>query len=139
PGGTSYLLRPAEEIRREFRPSVLDQPRLRTPMLRFPTPPGTRGQHVTIRFVPHHQDQIQVCVVAEVCDCLHHGMQNARKNPAEPDRQWLLLVAFAENRGVLRWRGTAENRRRQKQKENLSMLLRAFFGLDEDPFGPLED
>jgi hypothetical protein len=50
-----------------------------------------------------------------------------------------LLVAFAEGRGVVRWRTTAENRRRQKHKEELSKLLRAFFGITDEPFEPLED
>jgi hypothetical protein len=138
-GGTWSLQRPAEGILREFRLSVLDQPRLRAPTLRFPTPPGTRWQNVTIHFLTQHQVQVQVGRVAEVFDFLQLGMQDGRKNPVEPDSQWHLLVDFAENRGVVRWRSTAENRRRQKQKENLSKLPRAFFGLDEDPFEPLED
>jgi hypothetical protein len=138
-GGRWCLHRPAEEVLRDFRLSMLDQPRLRTPTLRFPTPTGTQWQNVTIRFVTQHQVHIQVGRVAEVFDFLQLGMQDGRRNPVEPDSHWHLLVAFAENRGVVQWHSTAENRRRQKQKEKLSRLLRAFFGIDDDPFEPLED
>jgi hypothetical protein len=50
-----------------------------------------------------------------------------------------LLVDFAEGDGTVRWGSTHENRRRQKQKEELSNVLRCFFGIDDDPFEPLED
>lgn len=138
-GGTWHLQRSAEEILREFRLSVLDQPRLRTPTLRFPTPPGTRWQNVTIRFLTPHQVHVQVGRVAEVFDFLQLGMKDGRKNPIEPDSRWSLLVHFAEHRGIVRWRSTTENRRRQKHKEGLSKALRTFFGIDDEPFEPLED
>jgi hypothetical protein len=138
-GETWHLQRSAEDILREFRLSVLDQARLRTPALRFPTPPGTRWQNVTIRFLTQHQVHVQVGHVGDAFHFTQLGMQDARKNPIEPDRQWGLLVDFAEGGGTVRWRTTNENRRRQKQKEGLSKVLRAFFGISDDPFEPLED
>ena len=50
-----------------------------------------------------------------------------------------LLVDFAERSGIVRWRTTNENRKRQKHKDGLRKVLRAFFGFGEDPFEPLED
>jgi hypothetical protein len=137
--GTWHLQRSAEDILREFRLSVLDQPRLRTPTVRFPTPPGTPWQNVTIRFLTQHQVHVQVGHAADAFHFMQLGMQDGRKNPIEPDRQWGLLVDFAEGGGTVRWRTTNENRRRQKQKEVLSKMLRAFFGISDDPFEPLED
>ena len=67
------------------------------------------------------------------------GMADGRTNPVVPDSQWALLIAFAKGRGVVRWRTTSENRKRQKHKEGLSKRLRAFFGIEDDPFEPLED
>jgi hypothetical protein len=137
--GAWQLQRSAEEVLTDFCRSVLDQPRLRAPTLRFPTPPGTRWRDVTIRFLTQHQVHVQVGHVAGAFHFTQLGMQDGRKNPIEPDMRWGLLVDFAEGGGIVRWRTTTENRSRQKQKEGLRKVLRAFFGIDEDPFDPLED
>lgn len=137
--GTWKLLRSAEEILAEARGSVLDDPRLRALPHEFATPPGIRWSDITIRFIDQHQVHVQAGRTSDVLHFTQLGMADARKNPAEPNRQWALLVDFAEGDGVVRWSTTAENRRRQKQKEELSKLLRAFLGLSEDPFEPLED
>ena len=137
--GAWQLQRSAEEVLTDFCRNVLDQPRLRAPTLRFPTPPGTRWRDVTIRFLTQHQVHVQVGHVAEAFHFTQLGMQDGRKNPVEPDKQWGLLVDFAEGGGIVRWRTTNENRKRQKHKDGLSKLLRAFFGIGDDPFEPLED
>ena len=136
---TWQLQRPAEEVLREFRRSVLAEPSLRVPTHRFPTPPGTRWQDVTIRFLTQHQVHVQVGHVSEVFHFTQIGMQDGRRNPVEPDKQWGLLVDFAEGRGVVGWSTTNENRKRQKHKEGLSKVLRGFFGISDDPFESLED
>jgi hypothetical protein len=132
------LQRSVDEILREFRRSVLKDPGLHAPTRRFLTPPGTRWRDVTIRFITQDQVHVQVGNVSDAFDFVQMGMQDRRKTPAQPDGQWALLVDFAK-RGVVRWHTTTENRRRQKKKEKLTKHLRAFFGIDEDPFEPLED
>ena len=134
-----YLRRPAEDILRDFRGSVLDHPRLSVPTLRFPPCSGARWQNVTIRFLTEHQVHVQVGRPRWAFDFTQLGMPDGRKNPVEPDKQWRLLVDFAEGDGIVRWGGTNENRKRQKHKEELSKPLRAFFGIGDDPFEPLED
>jgi hypothetical protein len=136
---TWELLRTAEDILSDFRGSVLDDPRLNLPTHAFPTPPGTRWQDVAIRFLTQHQVHVQVGGTSDVFHFTQMGMADGRTDPVVPDSRWALLVAFAKGRGVVRWRTTNENRRRQKHKEGLSKTLRAFFHLEVDPFEQLED
>ena len=136
---TWELQRSAEDILSDFRDSVLDDPRLSLPTHAFPTPPGTRWQDVTIRFLNQHQVHVQVGRTSDAFEFTQMGMADGRRKPVEPNKQWRLLVDFAEGNGTVRWGSTHENRRRQKQKEELSNVLRCFFGIDDDPFEPLED
>jgi hypothetical protein len=137
--GTWQLQRTAEEILGDFNRSMLDDPRLSVPTHEFATPAGTRWQDVTIRFLTQHQVQVQIGRSSGVFDFTQMGMADGRTNPVVPDSRWTLLAAFAEGRGVVRWRTTSENRRRQKQKDGLGKVLRTFFGIGENPFEPLED
>jgi len=137
--GNWELLRTDEGILSDFRDSVLDDPHLSVPTHAFPAPPGTRWQDVTIRFLNQHQVHVQIGRTSGAFEFTQMGMADGRKNPVEPNNQWALLVAFAKGRGVVRWRTTNENRRRQKHKEGLSKTLRAFFHLEVDPFEQLED
>ena len=137
--GTWQLKCTAEEILRNFRGSVLDDPRLSVPSHEFATPPGTRWQDVTIRFLTQHQVQVQAGRTFGVFDFTQMGMADRRRNPVEPNKRWILLVDFAEGGGTVRWGSTHENRRRQKHKEELSKVLRRFFGINDDPFDLLED
>ena len=136
---TWELQRSAGEVLSDFRGSVLDDPRLSVPKHAFATPPGTRWQDVTIRFLTQHQVHVQVGRTSGAFEFTQMGMADGRRNPVEPNKQWRLLVDFAEGNGTIRWGSTHENRRRQKQKEELSKALRCFFGIEDDPFEPLED
>jgi hypothetical protein len=137
--GSWQLQRSAEKVLSDFRSGVLDDPRLSVPAHTFATPPGTQWQDVTIRFLNHHQVHVQVGRTSDVLHFTQMGMADGRRNPVEPNKQWTLLVDFAEGGGIVRWRTTHENRRRQKHKEELSKVLRPFFGIEGDPFEPLED
>jgi hypothetical protein len=138
-GESWQLLQSGEVALRDFRRGVLADPSMRRPTHRFLTPPGTRWQDVTIRFITQDQVHVQVGNVSDVFDFVQMGMQDRRKNPAQPDGRWALLVDFARGRGVARWSATSENRKRQKQKEGLRKVLRTFFGISDDPFEPLDD
>jgi hypothetical protein len=136
---TWELRRSADDILSDFRGSVLDDPRLSVPTHAFPTLPGARWQDVTIRFLNQHQVHVQVGRTSGAFEFTQMGMADGRRKPVEPNKQWRLLVDFAEGNGAVRWGSTHENRRRQKQKEELSKALRCFFGIEDDPFEPLED
>ena len=59
------------------------------------------------------------------------GMEDGRSK--EPNRQWRLLRAFAEERGIMDWSSRHAHPRNQKQKELLASRLSAFFGIDGEP------
>ena len=137
---TWELQRTAEEILSDFRGSVLDDPRLSVPTHAFRHPAG----HPMAR---RHDPVPQPASGARPgrTNLWRHlssrrwAWRTAAGIRSSPTTSGALLVAFAEGRGVVRWRSTNENRRRQKHKEGLSKMLRAFFGIEDDPFEPLED
>jgi hypothetical protein len=92
-----------------------------------------------MRFLNQQQVHVQVGQSSGAFDFTQMGMADRRTNPVVPDSRWTLLVAFAEGGGIVRWSTTIENRRLQKHKEGLSKRLRAFFGIEDEPFEPLED
>lgn len=56
----------------------------------------------------------------------------------EPNKQWKDLEDTAEKEGVMNWDTSGASGQRKKRKQYLSDTLKAFFGLDEDPFYPYE-
>ena len=65
------------------------------------------------------------------------GMANTKKKPAEPDVQWQLLSDFAKNNGEITWRDSAAHRKLEKRKQLLAKRLKAFFGVEDEPFETL--
>jgi hypothetical protein len=103
------LLRPAEDLLSHFRRDVVGEVRFGTPEHRFPTPPGTSWNNVTIRFIDGHQLDIRARSQRGVFDYAHMGM--SRANADEPTVQW--------------------------RRERLAGHLQGFFGIDDDPFEDL--
>ena len=124
--GTWQLQRTAEEILSDFRGSVLDDPRLSVPTHAFPTPPGTRWQDVTIRFLNQHQVHVQVGrTLRRHLTSRRWAWRTAAGTQSSPTSSGACSSTSPKVDGVVRWRTTHENRRRQKQKEELSKVLRA--------------
>jgi hypothetical protein len=107
------------------------------PEYRFPTPPGTSWEQVHIRFITQHQIHIHVGDKSGTYEFSHMAMGDGRKKDEEPDEQWRLLIAFAENDGVITWDSKQADRNNKKRKETLSLRLREFFSLDDEPFHAL--
>jgi hypothetical protein len=132
--GCLATLRPAAELLGVVRDRLIQQRKIKGPEYRFPTPLGTRWHHVSIRFLNGHDVHIQARGQSAVYDFTQMGMADSRKNPAEPNLQWKLLIQFAENGGEFTWRNHAANPKKQKTKELLARALRTFFGIDGEPF-----
>jgi len=98
----------------------------------FPTPEGAVWRDVRIRFVDGHIVSIQVLGKRGVRNYTQMGMAS-RKN-SEPTVQWKLLRDLADERGVLTWQSRHADRKLKKRKQLLAEKLRAFFGLEGDPF-----
>jgi hypothetical protein len=66
---------------------------------------------------------------------LHYSQMGlANRKNGTPSVQWELLQAFAANEGLLTWKSPQASRSNQKRRENLAKVLKAFFGIKEDPF-----
>ena len=131
-------LSPAKVIFASVRERLIQQRKMKTPEHRFPTPLGTRWEHVTIRFITQQQVDIRARGQSGVYEFTQVGMADMRsKKEPKPDVQWQLLIDFAENGGELTWRDSQADRRNAKRKELLAKGLKKFFGIEDEPFKPL--
>ncbi|MCE7975494.1 MAG: hypothetical protein DYG92_14425 [Leptolyngbya sp. PLA1] len=103
---------------------------------RFPTPPGATWPEVRIRFLDGHTVAVQVRDRSGRHGFADMGMVNSKNNT--PTVAWELLRAFAEERGHLTWSSRKASADNRKRKQTLADRLRAFFGIDEDPFELLD-
>ncbi len=97
----------------------------------FPTPEGASWEEVTIRFRDGHTVSVTVREAHAVLTYVQLGM--AKRTDAVPTRQWQLLRAFAEARGVLDWSDPFASRENQKRRERLGADLKRFFRIAGDP------
>lgn len=132
--GSLASLRLAAEIFGPVRDRLIQQHKIRAPEHRFPTPPGTTWEQITIRFITQHQVHVQAGSETGVYEFTQMGMADTRKKPAEPDVQWQLLLDFAESGGAFTWEHSNAGRSKQKTKEKLANALKSFFGIGDDPF-----
>jgi len=133
--GRLAAIRPADEaladLRRHYFAATAPPP------IRFPTPPGSRWEEVSIRFVTQEQVHIRVRHAAAVYEFSQMAMEDRRSH--RPDAQWSLLLAFAENQGQITWRDAAADRKNAKRRQLLARALQDFFGLEGDPFERVAD
>jgi hypothetical protein len=99
---------------------------------RFPTPPGATWADVRIRFLDGHTVSVQVREQSGRFGHADLGMVNAKNNT--PTVAWELLRTIAEERGHLTWASRKASVDHRKRKQVLADRLRAFFGIDADPF-----
>lgn len=136
-GAKLNALCPAKGTFEPIREHLIQQWKIEVPEYRFPTPAGTSWEQVKIRFITQHQVQIQARDESGTYEFSHMAMGDGRKKNAEPDEQWRLLIAFAENNGVITWHSRQASPKNKKRKEKLSRCLREFFDMSEEPFEPL--
>lgn len=102
------------------------------PGARFPTPPGATWGDVRIRFLDGHTVSIQVRERSGRFGYADLGMVNTKNNA--PTVAWELLRTIAEERGHLTWSSRKASTDHRKRKQVLADHLRAFFGIQGDPF-----
>jgi hypothetical protein len=127
--------RPPAQLLREFRLGIFGEDGPAVPAIRFPTPPGARWEEVSIRFITQHQVHVRVRDEAGPYEHTQMGMANSRND--QPTKQWELLQLFAESRGELTWESAGADRRNEHRRQLLARQLRAFFGIEGDPFDRL--
>ena len=97
------------------------------PEHRFPTPPGSTWQNVTMRFLNGHE--VEPRVRGQGGGAFHYThMGMAKANRDEPTVQWDLLRALAQGHGEFLWPRAVRRKTVQKQRERLGKHLQDFFG-----------
>lgn len=101
-------------------------------------PPNTKWENITIRFLDGHETIIIAKDKQWHSNFQEMGFENKRNGL--PNKQWLLLQTLStKNNNELSW----ENNKKLKletvwqiktQKKLLSMALKKYFGIQEDPF-----
>jgi hypothetical protein len=104
------------------------------PVKRFPLPPGTPWEAITIRFVSDDDVQILACGHTEVRDFAAMGMSDQRTK--QRNESWVFLRLLAERDGTTgAGAGPTDDYQRTKV-HRLRRPLKAVFGLKDDPFRP---
>lgn len=108
----------------------------------FPTPPGAEWKNITIKFTDGHTARVTCNTgnarISRIYNFTQMGMADGRS--ASPNKQWDLLVGFAEERGQFTWENSKANRNQKKQKQETKDVLQKFFGIyDSDPFEDFKD
>ncbi len=108
----------------------------------FPTPPKADWSNISIKFTDGHTVRATCnsgsTRVSQVYNFTQMGMADGRT--ASPNKQWILLEGFADERGQFTWENSRANRNQKKQKQELKKVLQKFFGIyDSDPFEDFKD
>ena len=99
---------------------------------RFPTPPGTRWEDISIEFTAEEVATIRCRGdITRRVEPEHLDMKN-RKN-GRPTLQWTLLRSLARSHGAISWNDHDADARIKQQKRQLSKKLMAYFGIEDAP------
>ena len=121
----------ARTLLAEFHAAVMPEAELGQPN-RFPTPPGTRWEDISIEFTAEEVANIRCRgSITRRVEPEHLAMKN-RKN-GRPTLQWTLLRSLARSKGAIPWNDHDADVGIKQQKRQLSKKLMAYFGIEEPP------
>lgn len=103
-----------------------------TDALIFPTPEGTRWEDISIEIISLDSARIRVKDITLVFTTLDMGFRDRRKRDL-PNKQWDLLLKFAERSGVVSWVTPKAETGIYKGVQLLKATLCRFFQLTEPP------
>jgi len=103
----------------------------------FPTPKGATWASVIIKFIDGETVSVRVGEQTGRYVYSEMGMIDGRNK--KPTKQWEFLRAFADREGIMTWQSASADRKNQKRREILAENLKAFFGIDDDPFVLTDD
>lgn len=105
-------------------------------LVRIRVRPGASWSDVTMRLLSDEQRiSVRTGVDTRVLHYIQMGMGDGRN--AMPTEQWDLLVAFLKREG-LTWADSEADPKNQKRKERLAQQLKTAFGIEDDPFEPIQ-
>ena len=134
-------LNKAIQVLQEFY-KIQDEPYPKIKCDLFPTVPNADWKNIVIRFVDGHRVRVTCSKdgkkVEKVCNYTQMGMADGRGG--EPNEQWKLLAAFAEEKGHLTWNSKHASDKNKARKKLLKEALQKFFGMyDVDPIEHYND
>jgi hypothetical protein len=99
-------------------------------------PLDTKWEDIIIKFIDGHAVDIYINNRENPIktSCPEMGFEDKRKR--RPNEQWELLKALAQSDGKISWQNQNANLKIKKRKQLLSLQLKNYFGLNEDPFYP---
>ncbi|RKX18568.1 MAG: hypothetical protein DRP35_09050, partial [Candidatus Zixiibacteriota bacterium] len=98
----------------------------------FPIPEDTQWNDIFIEIFSKDSAKIKVNGKVLTFTAIDMGFRDRRKGDL-PNKQWDLLVSFAESDGVLNWNSPNPKRAAQKDIQTLKRILCTFFQLTEPP------
>lgn len=98
----------------------------------FPTPVGADWKDVKIEIVSNNSAAVTVMDLTKRYTAFDMGFTDRRKRDL-PNKQWDLLVDFAESNGVLNWGTHHEKRLLYKSIQLLKQTLKSFFSIQTSP------
>lgn len=106
--------------------------RTTVPLKFFPTPDGTCWEGIQIDMVSRDSLVVRARNITRRYHGFDLGFRDARRVDML-NKQWELLEVLAQNGGTLNWQSVGSQKGLQKRVEELNKLLRAFFGLPDNP------
>jgi hypothetical protein len=103
-----------------------------TPSCSFPTPEGAHWKDVNIEIISNESVRIRVMGVTKIYTAFDMGFRDRRRMDMM-NRQWDLLVRFAEKNGVIQWEQRGGERSIYKIIQRLKETLKLFFRIDGSP------
>lgn len=120
----------------------ISKPSIKTPLAKFPTPPGTKWDDVTIQFISDESIKISAKGVSKEFNYAEIGFKDNRRGVV-PDNQWKVLQHLAKCNGEISWKSETESLKDfpkfPKRIEILRKRLKDIMGIDEDPFYPYKE
>lgn len=129
-------VQPVEVLFAELRTAIAGASSSADPDLVWPLPPDARWEEIKIVFVADEVINVSFRRQTRRFEPDQLGMKDARSG--KPSRQWSYLKMFAIARGSLPVHPSKRITGHQKQKQELSALLRRSFGIQDEPI-PVED
>ncbi len=122
---------------KEVTKPPLSKPSSKEPLVKFPTPPGTRWEDVRIGIVSNDSIKITAKEVHKRFTYAEIGFKDGRKGDL-PDKQWDVLKDFAEANGEISWGSKWTRPRLQKRIQTIRKRLQAIMDINDDPFYPYQ-
>lgn len=105
-------------------------------LVKFPTPPGTKWEDISIIFIDGETVKITVGSICKTKTYSQMGFMNTKNG--KPNKQWNDLEDIAGCYGMLSWDTPSKDLpyKRKKRKQLIADTLKSFFNLPDDPFYP---